>query len=1174
MRGFKSFGSRKTVLNLDRGLTVITGPNGSGKSNILDGVRFVLGDLSARSMRASNMADLIYDRSSGVKGSSSARVAIQLDNSDRRIPVDTDAVSVSREVSNDGTSIYRLNGRRVPRSQLVDVMSVASLSPTGHNIIMQGTITRLADITPLERRVWIEDLIGIAEYDAKKAEAQVQLQQADINLRVASARIDEVQSRLESLERERNQALRHNFIQGEIRRLQAALTSHRISALQGEIDKIQTEHHGKAGEAERLREQRDRLQLERERVESERRRFDEDVADRGSVRLVAIQKAIGDLSSKTAGLKAEIEAETMSLKRLTRIRDGRAEQVEALGQTIKESIKALEDVKGERDRLRQALDEKERMRSEVASALIDMRQSLEVSTSKLKELEDGLEGVRRDLVRLSTKLNERAVRNRVVADSLKALEERRSNFEATLKNFQEHIEELRKLRGEEAKSLTTTSEALDKSLSRKEALVRELDEADKTFQTARSTLVEFKTQKSFAGRVAAEERALERVEELGKMGAISGIHGRLESLVDISSRYRKAIEAAASGWLRAVVVDDMETALKCAESLKRMRIGRVKIIPLKEALARVRVVEPPSIDGVIGLASDLLRYDKKYAPAVNFIFGDTVVTSGEKSAYLAYMAGYRAVDVDGDLYDAGGGLVGGYYREPIDISAILPSDEAIEGLDKSIKALDGMLDRRSKDIQAIDDDLERLSEDRLRRTHIIDTMEREMGMIEQSVKRAGENIKTLNQRVGGLRRYLDRGNEDEPKLRSEREATIQRLRELRSRRRALRKAMKPSAVASYGQRQTELDSETSELQRRLVVLEGEVSFLESNLGNTLKPEFERAKADLRTLNSQISTLEKSIAQANSSLDEAHEQISELEGSRDGLSEALASVKDERKKFEDQLDRIDAQLKRLNSSYFSVSDEAHSLELTLNTKRMELGHLEEELHSLGYTEPLRVTPEEARDIEASLDLMRFELERLGSVNQLAIHQYDEQKDNYKQLSIRRNELEGEKRAILQFMDEIERKKRAAFMEAYEEINGDFEKFFSGMTGGGRGWLQLQNPEDPFSGGVDLFVQFPSKAARLVSGASGGEKSVAAVSFILAVQNLSPAPFYVFDEIDVHLDPYYAERLADLLKERSKASQFVVITLRDVMIDRSERLFGVHSQNGVSRVVSLRLAEAVA
>jgi chromosome segregation protein len=207
-------------------------------------------------------------------------------------------------------------------------------------------------------------------------------------------------------------------------------------------------------------------------------------------------------------------------------------------------------------------------------------------------------------------------------------------------------------------------------------------------------------------------------------------------------------------------------------------------------------------------------------------------------------------------------------------------------------------------------------------------------------------------------------------------------------------------------------------------------------------------------------------------------------------------------------------------------------------------------------------------------MQLELEKLGSVNQLAVEQYDEFKDNYKQLSVRRNQLEEERRSIVKFMQEIEEKKCSAFMKAYEQINESFKALFSKLTGGGTGSLQLQNIEDIFSGGLDIFVQFPGKATRIVSGASGGEKSVAAVAFLFAIQNLSPAPFYIFDEIDAHLDQSNAERLADLLREQSTNSQFIVISLRDVVVDRAERLFGVFLQYGVSHVVSVKLPEVVA
>ncbi len=1173
MRGFKSFGSRKVVVPFDRGLTVITGPNGSGKSNILDSIRFVLGDLSARSMRANAMADIIYDRPSGVKGAQSAHIVIQFDNENRRIPVDTDTVSVSREVGVEGASVYRLNGKQVSRSQLVDILSVAGISSSGYNMVMQGTITRLADITPEERRGWIEDLVGISEYDAKKAEAQSQLQQADINLRVASARIDEVQSRLEGLERERNQALRYNFIQSEIRRLQAVLTSYKFSSLQHDLRELEAELQRKVAEAEGLKQQRDKLQLEREGVDSERRRFDEQVADKGSVRLVEIQKAMGDVGSKMASLKAEREAETMGLKRLARIRDERLQQLTSLEASVQESTKNLNKVKRERDGLRQALDEKTKIHEQVSAKLVEIKQSLEASAVKLREIEISQEGLRRELVRLDTKLNESGARDRVVDENLKSLEERRSNFEVTLKSLGDHFKELQKLRQEEAQSLTKTSEAIPKVLTRKETLIRELEEALKTAQTARGTIIEFSTQKSFAEKVAAEENALLRVEELGEVGAIPGIHGRLANIIRVSAQYRKAMEAASSGWLKAVVVEDMETALKCAESLKRMKIGRIKLIPLKEA-AKAKPAEPLDIDGVIGNAASFAKCDEKYLPAVNFIFGDTIITSSEKSAYISSRAGYRAVDLNGDLYEAGGGIESGYYRAPIDMSSVLPREETIDSLDKSIKALEKMLEKRRSDTETVDEEMEHLKEEKMQRSHIVEMLEREAITVSQNVKRARQNILTLNRRIIRLQKYLENGRELNSTLLAEKERVKNKLLALRSEWNSIKAATKPVMMARLEREQTELTLEIGEVQRRLIKLESEAAFLESNLENTLKPELERTKADLSTMNRQISALHDSIKNAEAALDETAKKLAELETSRDSLSEAIVSVKDERRKFEEQLGRIDTHLKQMTNKYYPISDEAHRLELAVNTKKVELKHVEDELRSLGFTEPVRATFEEAKEVEATLSLVRLELERLGSVNQLAIQQYDEQKDNYKQLSIRRNELEGEKRTILQFMEEVERKKREAFMNAFEQINGNFKTTFLSITGGGSGWLQSQNPEDPFSGGVDLFVQFPDKAARLISGASGGEKSVAAVSFIFAIQKLSPAPFYVFDEIDAHLDPYYAERLADLLKEQSATSQFIVITLRDVVVDRSERLFGVYLHDGVSSIVSLKLAEAVA
>jgi chromosome segregation protein len=230
-----------------------------------------------------------------------------------------------------------------------------------------------------------------------------------------------------------------------------------------------------------------------------------------------------------------------------------------------------------------------------------------------------------------------------------------------------------------------------------------------------------------------------------------------------------------------------------------------------------------------------------------------------------------------------------------------------------------------------------------------------------------------------------------------------------------------------------------------------------------------------------------------------------------------------------------------------------------------------LRELGHDEPMQISPDQIETAEKSLKLLRLELNRLGAVNQLSLDHYSEQASRYKELSIRMNELEKEKQSILAFMDEIERKKRAVFMEAYNKINENFSKYFTKLTGGGQASLVLENPENPFGGGMDMSVQFRNKAAILVNGASSGERSVSAVAFIFALQDFMPTAFYLFDEIDAHLDPFHVSRLGDLLSEISMKSQFVVITLKPEMVSKAKKVWGIYERSGYSHVVSAKIKE---
>jgi chromosome segregation protein len=301
------------------------------------------------------------------------------------------------------------------------------------------------------------------------------------------------------------------------------------------------------------------------------------------------------------------------------------------------------------------------------------------------------------------------------------------------------------------------------------------------------------------------------------------------------------------------------------------------------------------------------------------------------------------------------------------------------------------------------------------------------------------------------------------------------------------------------------------------------------------------------------------------------EIAELDKNRMELSKAVFSAREEAKKFTTHIDAIDSELRLYDAEYEQAEMLLNQLQLSVQTYGLKLSQYMNQLRSFGYDKPVETTQKQVEEAETTVKMMRFELERIGAVNQLALSHYAEQISRYRELSLRLNELEREKQAIVQFMDEIEAKKRRVFMDAFGKINTNLQIYFSKLTGGGTSNLQLENPEDCFVGGIDMLVQFPNKPSIIVSGASGGERSVAAVAFIFALKDFTPAAFYILDEIDAHLDAFHVSKLADLLLEESEKIQFIVITLKPEMVNRAQRVYGVYERNGVSSVITTKFLE---
>ncbi|NIU38446.1 AAA family ATPase, partial [Candidatus Bathyarchaeota archaeon] len=351
LKGFKTFG-KSTSIFLDKNFTVITGPNGSGKTNIMDAVLFGLGELSARRLRAENFSKLIFHGvpDANIEKAKKAKVIIQFDNTDHRIPVDTNTVTASREVNRTGQSVYRLNGRRISRTNLLDMLSMAGISSTGHNIVLQGTITRMAEISPVERRKFLDDMVGIAQYDAEKADAEEKLRIAEISIRTAMGRVDEVQKRVDDLERERNQLLRHNYIQSEIKRLEATKISHEIGAIENKFKDSQSKIMEAEAKVEELKTLREQLRSQRHDVEKEWRTISSEMVEEGSTRILETQIRIGEVKSRLAELNTKIGASTASIEGLKKVRENHLQQLESTKKEMTEIRQVVRQLQRERNR--------------------------------------------------------------------------------------------------------------------------------------------------------------------------------------------------------------------------------------------------------------------------------------------------------------------------------------------------------------------------------------------------------------------------------------------------------------------------------------------------------------------------------------------------------------------------------------------------------------------------------------------------------------------------------------------------------------------------------------------------------------------------------------------------------------------------------------------------------
>ena len=751
MRGFKSSGPRTVVVNFERGFTVITGPNGSGKSNLADAIAFTIGENSPKALRAANgrLSGLIYDPrkedSPGGGKPNACRVTLQFDNSDRAIPIDSDLVTLTRELREDGDNSYYLNGRKSTRSALTEIIDLAGLAPGGFNIVAQGAATRMADLTPEEKRKVIESVVGISKFDERKAEAQRQLSQADQRLEVAMARIGEMKSTLESLDSQRTEMVRYNLLESQINWLNAVITSKRVTDLKGRLADLRSQEQGlnaKLGDlGARLVELENRIS----QVESDKTKFIVEVIQGGGASHVELQFQLAELRNeletlesdfKTAeGNVAELEGETVP--QLKQVVSEKQKETNAASSTVRQLTADIEKLDAKHAELAQRLKEFFRAGEE-------LRGTIEKKGKLTAKVQVKLADLVQRQTQVELAINAASASLGVERKRLDELKLRVDGYSEVLGKLEASTKQLFGLYDTSTKELSTLDESLSGAERTREALMASIQGASKILEKASAEMSKEEAFRHLSESLAGERSGQRKLQDFCDQGGVPGYVGRLGQVVKYPQQYSKAVNAVIGKWLGAFIVQDLKSMTHLIKAAKSLKAKSFSVIPLSE-VESCKASEVERSAGVIGLLSGVIKCEEEFEGLVNFLAGDSVLVETEAIGYIMASEGIRAVTEAGETFEPGGRAFSyGYQELVVNLMEGLENIEGMSEVEDAVGALKGAIDRRRSQLSSLESGSRSMMKERIKKIVTTTSLKAEATTITRMAKRYSSIFKTMN----------------------------------------------------------------------------------------------------------------------------------------------------------------------------------------------------------------------------------------------------------------------------------------------------------------------------------------------------------------------------------------------------------------------------------------------
>lgn len=1168
--GFKSFGFKNVVLNLDRGLIAITGPNGSGKSNILDAIMFAIGENSPRLLRVDRFQSLFHDSQNS--SNRTVRVSLTFDNQDRGIPIDKDSVVLTREIEGQtGESQYYLNSKKVAKNVVTELLEIVVATPNKLNIVQQGMITRISELNSEERRKIIEDIIGLSYFDEKKSEALKQLDASDRRLEVALARIGEIRKRIDELEIERNEQLRYSHLELEIKRFNALKISDDVSRTKISCQAQEALLQSRIIRASMLSGQVSELRSEIEKLEADKMIFlqEVDIANKTKSEIGSrISHIIYDYERKKAIAK---ESEQRCTQIKEKILPSLATEINDLSQKLSE--------------LQLELYKKQSPMSELSEKFSNLKLELNNTDSKIESLSKSSMQTSASITKLEQRIKRLEKIKNNIYGVITSLEEKvrlksqqaihNENKIAVIKNGivdnRNQILAVESVLNAKKTEMETTETLIRQLEAKKRKIESETRNLRLLLEKAISLDTEYEFQASAARDIMNEDYA---IAEITKSGLDSAIRGLVCDLITWEKRYEKSVLAAGVDLMKAIVVDDVGSMLSLLEFAKTKTLPRLKIISL-DLLRKIQKKNDHNIrktdennTNIIGTLNNFVY--SEFIELPDFLFANIYLVKNARSAYLLAMQGYRAVSVDGELFEPMGPAVCADFGSKIArFSEALLLGDFVNALRNSAALLKRSIDDRDFIQKEVDSHF-------ITSQNLKNRLEVELNKLHIQKSILADN---LNSEESILREIIAENDGMKSEINSDSQELEAHLRRL-------------SIISStLGRTTKKFDSLNNKSLENVLA--------QANWKrNTILKSVDHIEYELRKVKDSVRSLENEIEMYSNRIDslkkDREQNLTALEErgkEADGLFKELVSEENELKKLRDQeqqiidssgnsftiLQEYEKKIRTLTENERKISKEYHGLEKDIAVLKKDIIDLSSKekvlissLNQIGY-DYNEASLVEVFDVEETIQQLTSEYEGLRPRINLRAHDtYIQVIEGYRGMSTRKNHLEEERNSIVLFVEEIDKEKKNVFLEAFKKVDTKLRKMFSEVAGeGSQAWLEIENLEDVFSSGIMLMVQFPGKAARESRALSGGEKTMAGTIFLLALQSLKPSPFYLLDEVDAHLDSQNTDRLSNVLLSRSMDSnQIIMVTLKDSTVSKASLIYGVYPKQGVSQIIKYK------